>query len=201
MRNHRPFVVFRPGPSTGLSDPCQSPISNKVTGEKRDAERVHIPGVVTGEVTVYEPMSILDLSDRGAQVETKFALQLGSLHDFRLSLGNRSVIVKGRIVHCQIGELREGVSPLSHRRGVRRAVRARAPGDSRVRGSREERRECPPRLVEAEIADDRTCRPSLRPAALRRPWTQPSDEALGRSLAVACRTRPIADPARRPRPI
>ena len=31
-----------------------------------------------------------------------------SLHEFRLSLGERSVIVKGRIVHCQIGELQEG---------------------------------------------------------------------------------------------
>ncbi len=74
----------------------------------RDSERVPIPGQVTGEVTVYEPMTILDLSDRGAQVETKFPLQLDSLHEFRLSLGSRSVVVKGRIAHCQIGELHEG---------------------------------------------------------------------------------------------
>lgn len=39
------------------------------------------------------------------QVETGFPLQLDSLHDFRLSLGDRSVVVKGRIAHCHIGEL------------------------------------------------------------------------------------------------
>jgi hypothetical protein len=77
-------------------------------GPKREAERVHIPGQIKGEVTVYEPMAILDLSDRGALVETTFALHVDSLHEFRLSLGERSVIVKGRIVHCQIGELQEG---------------------------------------------------------------------------------------------
>jgi PilZ domain-containing protein len=73
----------------------------------RDSARVPVPGQVTGEVTVYEPMTILDLSDRGAQVETKFPLHLDSLHEFRLSLGTRSVVVKGRIAHCQIGELGE----------------------------------------------------------------------------------------------
>ena len=77
-------------------------------GPKREAERVHIPGQIKGEVTVYEPRAILDLSDRGALVETTFALHVDSLHEFRLSLGERSVIVKGRIVHCHIGELQEG---------------------------------------------------------------------------------------------
>ena len=54
---------------------------------------------------VFQPMTILDLSVSGAQIQTAFALQLDSLHDFRLTLGSRSVIVKGRIAHCQIGEL------------------------------------------------------------------------------------------------
>ena len=75
----------------------------------RDSERVPMAGQVTGEVTVYEPMIILDLSDRGAQVETKFPLHLDSLHEFRLSLGTRSVVVKGRIAHCKIGELGETI--------------------------------------------------------------------------------------------
>ena len=82
----------------------------------RDSERIPISGQVTGEVTIYEPMTILDLSDRGAQVETKFALHLDSLHEFRLSLGSRSVVVKGRIAHCQIGELKEG--PVLYRSGI-----------------------------------------------------------------------------------
>jgi hypothetical protein len=60
---------------------------------------------VRGEVMVFQPMTILDISIGGAQIETAFALQLDSLHDFRLSLGDRSVVVKGRIAHCHIGEL------------------------------------------------------------------------------------------------
>ena len=120
----------------------------------RDSERVPTAGQVTGEVTVYEPMTILDLSDRGAQVETKFALQLGSLHDFRLSLATRSVIIKGRIVHCQIGELREGV--VLYRTGVEfvepsdhalLAIRAFVEAQKNAANAH-----LP--VVEAEIADD-----------------------------------------------
>jgi hypothetical protein len=61
-------------------------------------------------------MTILDMSERGAQIETPYALQNDSLHDFRLSLNERSVVVKGRIVYCQIGELRDGV--VLYRTGV-----------------------------------------------------------------------------------
>ena len=50
-------------------------------------------------------MTILHIASGGAQIETAFALQLDSLHDFRLSLGDRSVVVKGRVAHCHIGEL------------------------------------------------------------------------------------------------
>src|SRR3954467_3405215 len=76
---------------------------------KRDKERVPIPAPLHGEVMVFQPMTILDISVGGAQIETPFALQLDSLHDFRLSLGDRSVVVKGRIAHCHIGELQGGV--------------------------------------------------------------------------------------------
>lgn len=75
-----------------------------MAGNKRDRERVPLEQV-RGEVMVFQPMTILDISIGGAQIETGFALQLDSLHDFRLSLGDRSVIVKGRIAHCHIGEL------------------------------------------------------------------------------------------------
>jgi hypothetical protein len=76
-----------------------------MAGEKRDRERVPLDGQVRGEVMVFQPMTVLDISMGGAQIETSFALQLDSLHDFRLSLGDRSVIVKGRVAHCHIGEL------------------------------------------------------------------------------------------------
>ena len=83
---------------------------------KRDSERVPVPAPLHGEVKVYQPMTILDVSAGGAQIETPFALQLDSLHDFRISLGERSIVVKGRIAHCHIGELKGGI--VLYRTGV-----------------------------------------------------------------------------------
>jgi len=83
---------------------------------RRDTERVPVPSPVRGEVMVYQPMTILDIGTGGLQIETPFALQIDSLHDFRISLGERSVVVKGRIVHCHIGELTQGV--VLYRSGV-----------------------------------------------------------------------------------
>ena len=74
---------------------------------KRGRERVTIVGELRGEVMVFQPMTILDISVGGAQVETAFPLQLDSLHDLRLTLGDRSVVVKGRVAHCHIGDLDE----------------------------------------------------------------------------------------------
>ena len=125
-----------------------------MTGPKREAQRVLIPGQITGEVTVYEPMSILDLSERGALVETRFALHVDSLHEFRLSLGTRSVIVKGRIVHCQIGELQEGT--VLYRSGIE-FVEPTEHATSAIHAFVEAQRfaaEAPLPIVEAELADE-----------------------------------------------
>ena len=70
--------------------------------DKRDTERVQILGELRGEITVFQPMAIKEISRGGAQIETGFPFQLDSLHDFRLTLGDRSLIVKGRVVHCSI---------------------------------------------------------------------------------------------------
>jgi PilZ domain-containing protein len=72
---------------------------------KRDAERIQILGELHGEVMVFQPMTIKEMARGGAQVETGFPLQLDSLHEFRLTLGDRSVIVKGRVVHCSISDV------------------------------------------------------------------------------------------------
>jgi hypothetical protein len=77
---------------------------------KRDKERVPTIGQLEGAVMVFQPMTIVDISHGGAQVETPFPLQLDSLHEFRLSLIDRSVVVKGRIAHCYVGELRNDVT-------------------------------------------------------------------------------------------
>jgi hypothetical protein len=74
---------------------------------KRERERVQARGHLHGEVMVFQPMTILDISQGGAQVETPFPLQLDSLHQFRLTLGDLSVVIRGRIAHCRVGELRE----------------------------------------------------------------------------------------------
>ena len=80
-----------------------------MTREKRDDERIQILGELHGEVMVFEPMAIKEISHFGVQVETDFPLQLDSLHEFRLTLGERSVIVKGRVAHCSISDVDQEV--------------------------------------------------------------------------------------------
>jgi hypothetical protein len=73
--------------------------------EKRDYERIELLGLLQGEVMVYQPTAIRQISRGGMRVETRFPLQLNSLHDFRLTLGRQSVVVKGRVVHSHISEI------------------------------------------------------------------------------------------------
>ena len=76
-----------------------------MSDDKRDGTRVAMISRLEGEVMVYQPMVIREVSHRGALVETRFALHLNSLHDLRLDLGERSVVVKGRVVHSQIADV------------------------------------------------------------------------------------------------
>src|SRR5258708_34040243 len=76
---------------------------------KRDTERLEILGELHGEVMVFQPMTIKEISQGGAQVESGFPLQLDSIHEFRLTLGDRSVVVKGRVVHCSISDVDQEV--------------------------------------------------------------------------------------------
>ena len=84
--------------------------------QKRDGERLQILGDLHGEVMVFQPMAVKELSHSGAQVETAFPLHVDSLHEFRLTLGDRSVVVKGRIVHCSITDIDQEV--VLYRSGV-----------------------------------------------------------------------------------
>src|SRR5262245_15227260 len=78
--------------------------------DKRDTERIEILGDLNGEVMVFQPMIIKEISRGGSQVETAFPLHLDSLHDFRLTLGDRAIIIKGRVAHCSISDVeQEGV--------------------------------------------------------------------------------------------
>lgn len=69
---------------------------------KRAHERVDLPSPESGEVKIYHSMAIRQLSGGGALIEIGVPLQLDSLHDFRLTLGERSLVVKARVVHSHI---------------------------------------------------------------------------------------------------
>jgi hypothetical protein len=82
----------------------------------RDTERIAILGELHGEVMVFQPTTIKEISRGGAQLETVFPLHVDSLHEFRLSLGDRSVVVKGRVAHCSISEVDQEV--VTYRSGI-----------------------------------------------------------------------------------
>ena len=83
---------------------------------KRAHERHHLPDPVSGEVKIYHSMAIRQLSGGGALIEIGVPLQLDSLHDFRLALGDRSVVVKGRVVHSHISTV--GSDRVSYHTGI-----------------------------------------------------------------------------------
>ena len=118
--------------------------------DKRGTERVPISSSVTGEVTVFQPMTILDMSERGVQIESPYPLQNDSLHDFRLTLNQRSVIVKGRVAYCQIGDLRDGV--VLYRSGVE-YVEASGHALNAIRDFVAVQHAPPPAVIDAEITE------------------------------------------------
>jgi len=72
---------------------------------RRDFERIQILGELPGAASVQQSLLVKELSRGGAQIETSFPLQLNSLHEFRLTLGTVTVVVKGRVVHCHIEDV------------------------------------------------------------------------------------------------
>ena len=99
-----------------VGDPAQPPDPISDPDNKRDGERIQILGELHGEVMVFEPMAIREISRGGAQVETAFRLQLDSLHELRLTLGDRSIVVKGRVVHCSISDVDQEL--ITYRSGI-----------------------------------------------------------------------------------
>ena len=97
-----------------LGDDAPHPLTQD--DEKRDSERIDMLGGLHGEVMVFQPMAIQEIGCGGAQVETAFPLQLDSLHDFRLTLGDRSVVVKGRVAHCRISDVDQEL--VTYRSGI-----------------------------------------------------------------------------------
>ena len=88
-----------------------------MTEDRRRAhERHDLPDPVSGEVKIYHSMAIRQLSGGGALIEIGVPLQLDSLHDFRLALGARSIVVKARVVHSHISTV--GSDRVSYHTGI-----------------------------------------------------------------------------------
>jgi hypothetical protein len=98
-----------------MAAPGDPPNLRRETGS-RDDERIQILGELHGEVMVFQPMAITEIGRGGAQVETAFPLQLDSLHELRLTLADRSVIVKARVAHCSISDVDQEL--VTYRSGV-----------------------------------------------------------------------------------
>ena len=84
--------------------------------DKRDAERVLILGELRGDMKVFQPMQVKDLSTDGVTVETLFPLQIDSLLDVRLTLGDTPVVVKGRVIHSYVIDV--GQDSIAYRTGL-----------------------------------------------------------------------------------
>ncbi len=87
-----------------------------MTDDSRDSQRIELLGSLSGEVMVYQPTTIHQISRGGMQIETAFPLHVDSLHEFRLTLGPRSIVVKGRVAHCRISDVDQDV--VTYRSGV-----------------------------------------------------------------------------------
>jgi hypothetical protein len=103
--------------------------------ERREGDRLPILGELVGGVMVFQPMTITEIGVGGMQIETQSPLQLDSLHDFRLPLDDRPVIVKGRVVHCRISDVdtdrviyRTGIEFLDPSEHARKALSAYVKG-------------------------------------------------------------------------
>lgn len=72
-------------------------------------------------------MDVVEMSSAGLQVVTEFPFQLDSLHQIRLTLGSRTLVVKGRITHCRIADVDQ--ESVRYRSGIEYAD---LPGDIRT---------------------------------------------------------------------
>ncbi|MCL4812268.1 MAG: PilZ domain-containing protein [Vicinamibacteraceae bacterium] len=84
--------------------------------DRRRRTRQPVADDATGAVSLVQPVRILELSELGARIEVALPLQIESLHDFRLELFDSTVVVKGRVAHCELVEI--GDSHTLYRAGI-----------------------------------------------------------------------------------
>ena len=85
-------------------------------GPKRTSERVPIGGTLHGDIMVFEPLLVREVSTKGASIETSFPMHIDSLHDVRLTLGDVSVVLKGRVAHSHVSEVNQDI--VTYRTGI-----------------------------------------------------------------------------------
>jgi len=106
--------------------------------DRRRSPRIEILGRVQGRLTSLDaPVGVLDISLGGMALETTFAFEVGSKHEFRLSLGDGShVLLCGEIRHCRrVGGSEDGDHFIT---GVQFVEEAPSAGDTTVAGIIEE---------------------------------------------------------------
>ena len=84
--------------------------------DKRATERLPILGELEGSVTVHQPIGITSISEGGAEIDGAVPLQVDSIHQFRLLLGEQPIIVTGRVAHCRVVDV--GQDTMCYRAGI-----------------------------------------------------------------------------------
>ena len=83
---------------------------------KRGSERIELLGGLSGVVMMPQPTVVRQMGTGGMEIETAFPLHLDSLHDFKLTLGDRPVVLKGRVVHSHISDVDQDI--VRYRSGI-----------------------------------------------------------------------------------
>ena len=83
---------------------------------KRASERIPIQGAVHGDIMVFEPLLVREVSAKGASIETSFPMHINSLHDVRLTLGDVSIVLKGRVAHSHVSQVKHDI--VTYRTGI-----------------------------------------------------------------------------------
>lgn len=77
-----------------------------MSDERRATPRLELGSGLSGDISVMAPAVVRDIGPSGVRIESAFPLLLHALHDLRLHLDDDVVVVvKGRVVHCQIADL------------------------------------------------------------------------------------------------
>jgi hypothetical protein len=123
-------MEFSESPAMALSalpscvDNSRSSISLRYTAsnlmasdsEQRDADRIPILRDLRGEIMVFQPLQIKNISWGGASIQTAYPLAIDTLHDLRLTLGAQSVVLKARVTHSRIISVDQDIT--TYRSGI-----------------------------------------------------------------------------------